>query len=192
MVRADSGIRSLEDLRGRRVVVGQEGTVTAMTVEGLLRALGLWDDIVKVRHGVVEGLYELRMGYVDAVVVIDAVPSPLVYEAAAVLGLRIVPIPAEALERVREAGLVFFKPGVVPAGSYPGVDEDVETLAIETLAVTTADAPEALVKAVIDFVLSGAIEIDTSRVAVMPVPITIHPVAHSYYFEKGVAVVVTP
>ncbi len=185
IVRADSGIKSLKDLTGKRVAVGPEGTVTSETVEKLLRALGLWDKIVKVRVGYFEALYELKLGRIDAVVVIDAAPSPLIYELATIVPIRLVPIPGEEFTAIRKSGLVYLKPAIIGKGTYPGVGEDVETVAIDTVIVAPASLGRDTVRAIIDYVLSGSIKVDKSKVYVMTVPIPLHEEAYTYYHEKG-------
>ena len=188
VVRSESGIDSIDDLRGKRVVIGLEGSVEAYTAEKILRGLGVWDDVIKVRHSITEGLYELKVGLVDAVIVVDSVPSPMVMELAETVPIRIIPLPHGVREKLVAEGLLFLAPALIPANAYPGIDRDVQTFAIPTLIVTSANTSGDAIRALLDALFEGVEGIEFSSEHAADTTIKLHPTALAYYVEKGVPV----
>ncbi|MDX1434318.1 MAG: TAXI family TRAP transporter solute-binding subunit [Gammaproteobacteria bacterium] len=143
LARAQSGVRRLEDLRGRRVNLGVEGGSDRELVEELLAALGLSDaDLAPSASLDAErAVAALCAGELDAAFFRVDHPTGWAEEAIRRCGARLVPMTGPAVDT-----LIASDPSVVRAiiegGTYPGEQADVPVIALETNLVTTADRPD--------------------------------------------------
>ncbi len=157
VVPAASPIRTVDDLRGKRVDIGAPGSGTQYSAVAVLGAHGL-----RVRdlgeaseRGRDEAARRISAGQLDAFFVTIAPPARGLQETAARGGMRLLPLPGRSINR-----LVAEHPGLVamtlPANTYPGQGEPVATVATAALLVATTDAPDAEVEKVVGFVYVGA------------------------------------
>jgi hypothetical protein len=128
-VRKHSGIFALEDLAGKRVSLGAEGSGTALDAEVIMAAHGLKMNSYKAfRFGLGESADRLRLGKLDAFFIIAGAPVPAMVDLAEQANITLLPIKGPAAERLREA-FAFFVPAQLPAGIYRNV-EATETLSV--------------------------------------------------------------
>jgi TRAP transporter TAXI family solute receptor len=156
-VGASSSIRSVDDLRGKRVDIGPPGSGTRYSAVAVLAANGV--QVRDLREAVVGGREEaarrLATGQLDAFFVTIAPPARALQELAARSGMRLLTLSSRSVERLvtEKAGLVAM---TLPAHTYPGQAEPVATVATAALLVATTDAPEAEVGDMVAFVFSKA------------------------------------
>lgn len=148
VVRSDSGIRRIADLRGRVVSVGSPGSGTELMADRLLQAADLdpHRDITRHALGVSESAGALKDGKVDAFFWTGGVPTPAVQDLAATPGLSIALLPQAELVpplQLKYRGDLY-KLTVIPAGSYRGVDADVPVASAMNLLVASSDLDEQL------------------------------------------------
>lgn len=139
-VRADSDIRTVADLRGRRVAGGYPAQL-AVWFDGLALLTGCgmsWDDVRVVSvPGVNEGLDALIDGRVDAAA--GAVGAAKLEEAEASVGVRMISAcSGEDVERRLQEQVPGYYPHLVPAGSGPGNREDAWGVNKDVYFVTSA------------------------------------------------------
>lgn len=141
--RADSGIRSVSDLRGRLVAVGPEGSGTALTARLIFQAFGLAAGDVRTQTLPFSDAGErLVRGDIDAM--FDTAIHPAESATLAVrAGARLIPIGGAVVSRLRR-DYPFLRQTVVPAGTYPGVDA-IETVGVDSLLVCRRALDEQLV-----------------------------------------------
>ncbi|MEI8395888.1 MAG: TAXI family TRAP transporter solute-binding subunit [Rhodospirillaceae bacterium] len=144
VVRADSSIRSVPDLHGRTVSIGEPGSATGLEAGIILGTLGLPERGFKPVHlqpgASVDALVE---GKLDALFILGGAPFTAIADAANRLPIRLLPISpddAPALQRGRWR----LSHAVVPAGVYTGVPETA-TLGIAALLVVRAELEEPFV-----------------------------------------------
>lgn len=152
MVREDSDIQSIADLKGRRVTSGlQQQKIVGVVSEASLRAAGLsWDDVEQVPAPTSnKGIEDFMAGKVDAVMA--SISSGKSHQADASVGLRWLP-----LEDTPEAekALDTYAPGthiatIEPSGRYPGVTEPLSALAAPLVIIASESTPDDVVELVV-------------------------------------------
>lgn len=145
VARRDSGIRTIKDLKGKRVAFGEKDSPLSLHGHLLLAAYGLSEKQVKLSPlKPAEAAAALAAGQLDAFLVMDGQPLPLVAELARAVPIALVPIDNGEAERI-QAQYPFLTAGVIAAGTYEGVPEAVKTLEVGVALVTPAEEDEDLV-----------------------------------------------
>ena len=197
VVRADSGIRSLKDLEGKIVAVGAAGSGTAVEAEIILRVAGLWDKITPQYLDFRQAAESLKLETVHAAFIVAGIPTAAVQELAATTPVNLVSIPQDLHSKLVAQGYRFFIPVNVPKGTYSGMTEDVQTLAVLAMLAVRADVPEDVVYKVLDimFTYIGELRAAHARAeaislekALEGMPIPLHPGAVKYYKDKGITI----
>ncbi|MBN1242064.1 MAG: TAXI family TRAP transporter solute-binding subunit [Spirochaetales bacterium] len=149
LARADSGIASLADLLGRRVAVGAAGSGVEAEARAIMAAAGVGFDRIEPWYlNFYEVAESLGSGELDAVFTTVGHPSAAVADLVARFDLVLVPVDAATVASLRDSYPAFV-PAVIPAGTYPGIDKDVPTVAIRAMLAVRADAPDALVRSLL-------------------------------------------
>ena len=196
---ADKGIASLADLRGKVISTGTPGSGTDEMIPKLLRAAGLdpETDVRRHRLGPSNAAEALRDGKIDAFFWSAGVPSAAVLDLATSFRerLRLVGT-ADVLGSLQQPDTPpLFLRSVIPAGTYPGTDQDVATVGVATLLVADASMNESLAYEITRMLFDqreelGAIHAEartlTPAFASSGSPIPFHPGAARYYREHGV------
>jgi TRAP transporter TAXI family solute receptor len=148
VVRRGSGIHSVHDLKGRRVSLGARDSGALVLGRLLLGAYGLHDSQVKLsyfRPGAAADA--LAAGQLDAFLVVDGQAAPAVAELARTTEIALLPLAGPEMDRLR-AGAPFLNTGVIPAGTYAGIDQPVPTVEIGVMLATRANQPAPLIQEV--------------------------------------------
>ena len=139
---AGSPLATLADLKGKRVELGQPGSGTRANAEAVLAASGVaMSDLGGIDEGgLAAGLQRLAAGEVDAVIATIAAPARALQEAAAGPGIKLLPVPAEALASLA-ADHPALVPVTLPANTYPGQPAAIDTVAVTALLVGRPNSP---------------------------------------------------
>lgn len=145
VARADSGIATLEDFKGKRFNIGNPGSGARGTWDEIQAALGWGDDVFaevsELKSS--EVAQALCDGEIDGYVWPVGHPSKLIRETLAACPSVLIPAEGKALDTlVSERG--YFEKGVIPAETY-GLAQDVPTFGMMATLVTTSDVPEEIV-----------------------------------------------
>jgi TRAP transporter TAXI family solute receptor len=186
-----SGIRTVSDLRGRRVFVGPRSTATEAASRVVLESHGLsFDDIQPVfeRDGVLE---QFRSGRLDGVFFFYPVEHTLAVALTTAGGGMLLPLDPRLMEPIRSRDPLL-RPASIAKGTYEGQPETVLTVGTDVLLVSRRDLPDdlvyALTKALFESVDAlarahpSARYIDPDRGPDAPIPV--HPGAARYYRER--------
>ncbi len=196
VVPAESSIKSIYDIKGKRVSVGVKGSGAEVYARGVIEGAGLtYDDFTPYYLAQSESNDAIKDGSIDALIYATGVPVPAIMELNAVDDIRIVPIEKEDAEKIAE-GVAFFSPGVIPAGTHEGMDEDIPTVQSFTIAFIRADVPEDVVyemtKAIwehkdeLSSMHASQEHLDPSMIGFGITPVMkLHPGAEKYYKEMG-------
>lgn len=199
VVRADSPIRGLRDLKGKPVALGEPESGTLADARLVLEAVGLSECDVKAQYlRLSEAADALVQGRVDAFFLVAGYPVPAVIDVAATIPTRLLPIPREAAERLAQH-FPFFGIDVIPAGSYPGIDSETPTLSTTALWATRAEIDPDLIYAITKSLWSEATKqlLETTHpvgrrirlaTALDGLTIPLHPGAARYYRELGLKI----
>jgi uncharacterized protein len=141
-----AGVSTIQDLRGKRVVIGPAGAGFEFFVQPLLRAHGLsYDDFTPLNATQAAAVDMLADGSAAAAFVGGAVPTASITQAAASQDIVFVPYDEAAMDRL-SAEFPFFERATVPANTYRGQTEDFHSLDTGSMhLITAADADEQLV-----------------------------------------------
>ncbi len=155
MARADSGIESLRDLKGKRVNIGNPGSGQRGTMEVLMKRLG-WtrdDFALTAELKATEQARALCDNKIDAMVYTVGHPNASIKEASTACDAVLVPVAGPEVDALVEENPYYAK-AVIPAGMYRGADQDTPTFGVKATLVTHADVSEEAVyqvtKAVFD------------------------------------------
>lgn len=149
---ADKGIKSIADLKGKKVAVGASGSGAEANARQILGAYGLTYDDIDVQYlSFGEAADALKDGNVDVGVVVAGFPTAAIQDLAANKSAALVNIDAEHADKLMKQ-YPYFTKITVPKGTYPGQEEDVNTVAVKCVIVTTDklsdDLGEQIVKAI--------------------------------------------
>lgn len=147
-----SGIETLSDLSGATINTGDLGSGTQVNAQQILEAVGI-TDYNEQNAGFSQASEQLANGDIDAAFVVGGWPVGAIEDLATTNDIHIVPIKGENREAVKEAAS-WFANDTIPAGTYSGVDQAVETVAVQAMIATraglSADVVETVTAAIFD------------------------------------------
>ncbi|MCK0715601.1 TAXI family TRAP transporter solute-binding subunit [Chromohalobacter sarecensis] len=155
LARKDADINGIEDLKGKRVNIGNPGSGQRATMEVLMDAEG-WDtDVFSLASelGASEMASALADNNIDAMAYVVGHPNGAIQEATTTVDANLVPLNDDAVDGLVEE-YPYYAKSVIPGGMYKGNDEDVETFGVKATFVTSSkvddDVVYEVVKAVFD------------------------------------------
>ena len=189
VVRADAGVATFADLEGKTILLGR-GSFGAREGEKYLKLFGLEGNVNIADVELSNAVSALKNRQIDAFVTAGSYPAPNVIEAAAGTGVMVLSLSDEQIAETRRTRLV------IPAGTYPGVDQDTVTTSLPVVAYTTAqmddDTAYALTKTFWEQkeALGGqaAWWNGVSPDMLSNITSKMHPGALKYYDEQGIPV----
>jgi hypothetical protein len=195
VTRQDAGIKSVTDLKGKRVNIGNPGSGQRGNAEDVLRLYGIDynKDFSPEALQQAEASRALVDQKIDAFFFTVGNPSAAIEEPAQSVDLDIVPINSDAIKKF-VAEHPYYIMTKIPAGTYKGVDKDVETYAVTATVVTNESVPEELVYDMVKTVFDNLDELKASHAAFRNLnpeemlgglSAPLHPGALKYYKEKG-------
>lgn len=196
VARADAGIKNFDDLKGKRVNIGNPGSGQRGTMEVLLAAKGMTTDDFKLATELkpAEQSAALCDNQIDAMVYTVGHPSGSIQEATTACDSVLVTVDGEAVEKL-VADNAFYRTATIPGKMYRGSDEDVMTFGVGATFVTSADVSEDAVYTVVKSVMENIdafkklhpafANLDPKSMATASLSAPLHPGAAKYYKEAG-------
>ncbi|WP_405858202.1 TAXI family TRAP transporter solute-binding subunit [Streptomyces sp. NBC_00090] len=196
VVRKGSAIRKVQDLRGLRVGVGQDGSGVRLIADRVLAAAGLAPvrDIEPVSAGIDTMPGHLESGDLDAFFWSGGLPTHAVQTLSERFEVRLIPLDGTLVDRLHDVGesTRHYRSAVIPADAYAKAQDgqQVGTLAVANLLVTTVEADPDLVEGFTRTVIRSRDEIGGQvhpaqlvdlRTAIYTEPLTLHEGARRYY-----------
>ncbi|HEV2573853.1 MAG TPA: TAXI family TRAP transporter solute-binding subunit [Beijerinckiaceae bacterium] len=189
----DSGIKTLADLKGKRLSVGAPKSGTELNARAILAAAGItYKDLGKIEYlPFGESVDLMKNRQLDATLQSAGLGVAAIRDLASSVPINVVEIPAAIVEKT---GAPYIK-GIIPKGTYTGQDSDVQTAAVVNYLVTRSDLSENVVYEMTKSIFenldelraahSAAKDIDIKR-ALEGMPVPVHPGAEKYLKERGV------
>lgn len=156
IVRADSGITSFEDLKGKRVNVGNPGSGQRATMEVVMEAFGVsMDDFaLATEYKGSEMATQLCDGNIDAMIYTIGHPAAAIKEATTTCDASLISVTGAPIDQL-VADNPFYRKATIPGGMYAGTDGDTETFGVGATFVTSASVPEDVVYVVAKAVMEN-------------------------------------
>jgi uncharacterized protein len=142
----DSGIRSADDLAGKRVAVGTPGSGTFASAERIFRALGIWDKLNRIPLLGAQAGEAMSDGKADAFFWTGPEPDRVTMEAATKKPVRAIDIYTPATKTDFFKQFPYFARYVFAANSYKGITEETSTIGIPVIWYVHKDLAPALVQ----------------------------------------------
>lgn len=193
VVSADSNIKSVADLKGKRVSVGAPGSGTEINAQQILEAYGLtFDDTQLQRLSFADSAKAIQDGKLDAAFQTAGTPTAAITELAATTGVKIIPIDNDKIDAII-AKYPYYVKTTVPANTYQTVPEEVTTVSVKSMLLIRSDLDEDLVYKVTKAIFDNTDKLGHAKAkeikldsVLSGVSIPIHPGAKKYFDEKGV------
>jgi TRAP transporter TAXI family solute receptor len=196
VARADSGIESFDDLKGKRVNVGNPGSGQRSTMEVLMRAKGWTMDDFALASELksAEQSQALSDNNVDAIVFTVGHPNGSIQEAMTTTDARLVPVTGAEVDKL-VADNPYYSKATIPGGMYRGNPDDVETFGVRATIITSAEVPDEVVYEVTKAVFENFDDfkqlhpafanLQKEEMVTQALSAPLHPGAEKYYKEAG-------
>lgn len=195
VARADAGIKTVADLKGKRVSIDEPGSGTIVDARIVLGAYGLTEkDITAEYLKPGPSGEKMRDGGLDAYFFVGGFPAGAITEIASSVNITLVPVTGPEAEKIL-GEYSFFSKNTVPAETYKGVGAT-ETISVAAQWVTSAKQPEELVYNIVKSLYSeqsqqalaaghakGKEIVQANAVTSAGIPF--HPGAEKFYREVG-------
>ena len=196
VVKANSGINSYADLRGKKVSCGIQGSSSVTTMKAVLETYGIpFSDIKPQYLSYGPAMELLKDGQVDAVLVDAGAPNSAIIDISTQHKIKILSMDRANIEKLVKKYPYFASATIIPKGTYKGVDEDVVTTGSLATLCVAAEMPDDLVYKMTKALIEKKAEIAkvhpkgndiNLKTAIDGFSVPIHPGALKYYKEKGV------
>ena len=197
LITMDPNITCVEDLRGKSVSIGTAGSGVYFNAIDVLAAAGITLDDIKPQYQSFEDSKEsLKDGKIQAAFIVAGAPTTAITELATTNGVYIINIDGELRDTILE-NYPYYTAYQIPAGTYPGQDEAIETISVKATIIVSAYLDEEtvynLTAAIFDHSSDIALEnakgneLDLQN-ATEGMAAPFHEGAARYYAEHGIIV----
>ncbi len=195
VVRQDSGIQSIAELAGHSFVPGSKGSVSERLTASVLQVIGIEKKVQLLDIDVAAAPAAVMSNKVSGLALAGSFPIPMVNDIAKETSIRLLGLGQNEIAKILAADDNTVQQ-VIPKGTYPGVDEDVTTIAVPAGAYTTRRMSTATAYALTKAFWSQLPALTGRNLAwkavtpaVIPaLGIKLHAGALRYYDEAGIAV----
>ena len=195
LVTIDPEIREIADLKGKRISVGSEGSGVFFSAFDVLDAAGItMNEIIPVYEDFAASTEALKNREIDAAFFVSGTPTPAITELCRKDAAYLVPIDPMTRKRMLDAS-PFYSVCTIPANSYIGQTEDVESVGVTAILVASANCSDSEIYELTEALFENRQRIaalhgkgadlnpeSASRIQTAP----FHPGAVRYYREQGI------
>jgi TRAP transporter TAXI family solute receptor len=191
---ADSGIKTLADLKGKRISVGAPRSGTELNARAILKAAGLtYKDFAKVEYlPFGESVELIKNRQLDVTLQSAGLGVASIRDLATTMKITVVSVPADVVAKIGDAA---YQPAAIPANTYTGQDAAVPSVAIKNFLVTHEGVSEDMVYAMTKAIFTNLDQMAAAHSAAKAInpaeavkapPVPLHPGAERYFREAGV------
>lgn len=193
-----SDIETFEDLRGKKVCMGNTGSGGAVNSENILKALGIWEDVDAIYMTWDEAGRALMNGQIDAMGASSA-PLPAVVTLDAQRDIKLIEPTDREFQQIFEA-FPSYAQSTIPGGTYSSVPEDTESVSFLVYWAVREDLPNDVVIDMLTVALDPDNREDLANIhdnlatigpylkPMRTFPVPLHPGAVEYYRNQGLTV----
>jgi TRAP transporter TAXI family solute receptor len=189
---ADSGIKTLADLKGKSLSVGAPKSGTELNSRAILAAAGLsYKDLGKIEYlPFAESVDLMKNRQLGATLQSAGLGVASLKDLSTSSPIVVVSVPKETVDKIGPP----FVSVVIPANTYSGQDKDVPTAAVVNYLVTSSKVSDEMAYEMTKLVYESLPELTNSHAAGKEIkletaatgsPVPLHPGAIKYYKEKG-------
>jgi uncharacterized protein len=193
------GIKTMADLKGKRVSTGSPGSATEVMAFRVIEAAGLDKDkdMKRERLGVAESTNAVKDGKIDAYFWVGGLPTAAVTDLAATPGTKIVLVDtADLVDKMNAKYKGVYSKGVIPAKTYPGQDRDNPVSVVQNILVANAKMADQVAYDIVKTIMDKRADLilvhgeaknfvfETQTKSNTPIPW--HPGAAKFFTDKGV------
>jgi TRAP transporter TAXI family solute receptor len=195
VVRKGSGIRSVHDLRGRKISLDEPGSGTLVDARLILQAFGLSEKDLQAQYFPAQRVADnLRDGTIDGFFSVSGWPQSSVADLAATVGIELVPIAGPEVDKLIDE-FSFFSKEEIPGNAYKGV-AGASTVSVHAIWATSTKQNEELIYKVTAALWNPSTRklLDSGHAkgreirlesATRGLGIPLHPGAEKFYKEQG-------
>jgi len=190
-----SGIKTVADLKGKRVSVGAAGSGTEANARQILEAAGLTYNDIKVQYlSFGESASNMKDGNIDAAFNTAGIPTAAVQDLSVSRKMVLVPIDGQIAAKLMSQ-YPFYAVQIAPAGTYQGQTKEVSTVAVKSMLACSTKLPAALVYELLDTMFKNTDRLIAAHAqganvklatALEGMSIPLHAGAEKFFKEKGV------
>jgi hypothetical protein len=191
VARADSGIKTLADLKGKRISVGAPKSGTELNARAILKAAGLtYDDFSKVEYlSYAESVELMKNRQLDVTLLSSGAGVSALRDLSSSLDVVFLTVPDDIIAKIGDPAYVA---GTIPANTYTGQTGDIHTAAVINFLVTSTNVSNDLAYQITKALytnLDGMVAVHSAAKgiklenAVKNMPVPLHPGAEKYYRE---------
>lgn len=194
VVRGDSKIDSLDDLKGMKVGVGAPGSGTEANFRQLSDGYGLKKEDTKAQYlSFSESAEQFKDKHIDAFIVTAGIPNAAIMDIGSQHSIRIINISDEKAALIAKK-YPFLSPFTVPANTYKNQASPVKTMAVNAVLIASTDVKADVAYNIVKTLFENQSELAATHAkgkelslknASTGVSIPFHPGAVKYYKEKG-------
>ncbi len=196
VARKDSGIKTLADLKGKKVSVGAPGSGTEINARQIFAAAGMtYKDFGRTDYlSFSESADQMKNRAIDVTLMSSGLPNPGIMDISVSQDIVIVPIAGDVAMKL-EKEHPFFIPSVIPQGTYKGQDADASTVSVPNFLITRADLDEKTAYEITKAMFENLDRLVQAHAAAKGIrlagatkglPVPLHPGAEKYYREMKI------
>lgn len=197
VVPADSSIKSIEDLEGKTVSIGEEESGTEQNAIQILSAYGLNQKLVnEVNLDYTNAAKQLKSGDIDAFFCTAGVQTTVINELAKQCNIRFISLDQKGIDRLKKS-YKSYTDYTMAANTYTGQTKPVKTVGVKAVLLASDKLSEDTVKDITSLLFKNkqsiqyALPVDISldeKTAVEGITIPFHEGAAAYYKQQGITV----
>jgi uncharacterized protein len=196
VVPANSGIETVDDLRGKRIVTQPVGNTAEQVMRAILETAGMsYEDMAAVDYvSYSDGVSLVQDGNAHAFTLGTTIPSSAVMDLANSTDIKLLPLTDEFVADMRALN-PGYAPITIPAGTYPGQGEDVLAVGYATHIVARCDLDADIVHGILNemwenredlVAIASAVRDMTLEGMAFDIGVPFHEGAERFYTEQGV------
>lgn len=195
VVSPDSGIKTVADMKGKKISVGDAGSGVELNAKQILEAYGITFNDIKASHlSFKESGSALKDKQLDGFFVTAGIPNSAIQEITTLQSVKILTIDDATIAKLSKQ-YPFYTPFTIKKDTYKGMDADAKTLAVKATLIVRKDLKDDVVYNLTKALFENKEELGKAHAkgkeleindAVKGVSVPFHPGAEKYYKEKGV------